>query len=54
VEEVGVELVRRDELRGDPEGSLAENKLGVTEQIVGWLSTEVRRVSKRGSPRCDK
>ena len=54
VEEVGVELVRRDELRGSPQGSLGEDKLGVTEQIVGWLANEVRRISKHKSPRYDQ
>jgi hypothetical protein len=53
VEAVGMELVRRDELRGTPEGPADENKLGVTEQILGWLSTEVARLSKRGSSRSD-
>ncbi|TFK68469.1 ARM repeat-containing protein, partial [Pluteus cervinus] len=43
IESVGMELVRNDE---EGEGI----KLGVTEQILGWLSTEVGRLSKRGSP----
>lgn len=42
VEEVGMELVRRDELR-------EEGKLGVTEQILGWLSNEVGGLVKRGT-----
>ena len=46
VEAVGMELVRRDELRGTPEGAVDENKLGVTEQILGWLSNEVSRLAK--------
>ncbi|TFY83754.1 hypothetical protein EWM64_g252 [Hericium alpestre] len=41
VEAVGVELVRRDETR--------EEKLGVTEQILGWISNEAGRISKRAS-----
>ncbi|KAI0060576.1 ARM repeat-containing protein [Artomyces pyxidatus] len=41
VEAVGVELVRKDESR--------EEKLGVTEQIIGWISNEVGRISKRAS-----
>jgi len=41
-----MELVRRDELRGTPEGAVDENKLGVTEQILGWLSNEVSRLAK--------
>jgi hypothetical protein len=45
VEAVGMELVKRDELRG---GNPEENKLGVTEQILGWLANEVGRISKRG------
>ncbi|KAG6810659.1 hypothetical protein H0H92_010871 [Tricholoma furcatifolium] len=50
VEAVGMELIRRDELRGLPEGTPDEVKLGVTEQILGWLSNEVARLIKRGSP----
>jgi hypothetical protein len=42
VEEVGMELVRQDELR-------EEGKLGVTEQILGWLSNEVGGLVKRGT-----
>ncbi|KAH6885450.1 translational activator GCN1, partial [Coprinopsis sp. MPI-PUGE-AT-0042] len=42
VEEVGMELVRRDELR-------EEGKMGVTEQILGWLSNEVGGLVKRGT-----
>lgn len=47
VEAVGIELVRRDELRGTPEGEPHENKLGVTEQILGWLANEVGQIYKR-------
>ncbi|KAG6915850.1 hypothetical protein DXG01_009609 [Tephrocybe rancida] len=50
VEAVGMELIRRDELRGLPDGTSDEVKLGVTEQILGWLSNEVSRLVKRGSP----
>ncbi|TFK45118.1 armadillo-type protein [Crucibulum laeve] len=49
VEAVGMELVRRDELRGREEGAVDEAKLGVAEQILGWLSNEVGRLAKRGS-----
>ncbi|KAF5388937.1 hypothetical protein D9757_005117 [Collybiopsis confluens] len=42
VEEVGMLLVRRDEER--------EQKFGVAEQIVGWISNEVGKFVKRGSP----
>ncbi|KAH6909614.1 hypothetical protein BKA70DRAFT_1474643 [Coprinopsis sp. MPI-PUGE-AT-0042] len=42
VEEVGMELVRRDELR-------EEGRMGVTEQILGWLSNEVGGLVKRGT-----
>ena len=45
VEAVVVELVRRDESRGASED---ETKLGVTEQMLGWLANEVGRISKRG------
>jgi hypothetical protein len=51
VEAVGMELVRRDELRGTPEGAVDETKLGVTEQILGWLSNEVARFSRHTSSR---
>ena len=44
VEEVGMALVRRDETR--------ENKFGVTEQILGWLSNEVGQLVKRGTAKC--
>ena len=44
VENVGMELVRRDE---EGEGV----KVGVTGQILGWLSVEVGRLAKRGSPK---
>lgn len=42
-----MELVKRDELRGTSEGDPDEYKLGVTEQILGWLSNEVGNISKR-------
>jgi hypothetical protein len=51
VEAVGMELVRRDELRGTPGGAPDENKLGVTEQILGWLSNEVSRFATHTSSR---
>ena len=35
VEAVGIELVRRDELRGSDAGEQNEVKLGVAEQILG-------------------
>ncbi|GJE94641.1 ARM repeat-containing protein [Phanerochaete sordida] len=47
VEAVGVELVRRDELRGTPEGEPDDERMGVAEQIVGWLSQEIDRMAKR-------
>ncbi|KAI0764358.1 ARM repeat-containing protein [Trametes elegans] len=49
VEEVGISLVRRDELRGTPRGETEESKLGVTEQVLGWMSQEVGRIAKRSS-----
>ncbi|KAF8911690.1 armadillo-type protein [Gymnopilus junonius] len=49
VEAVGMELVRRDELRGTEEGAKDEVRLGVAEQILGWLSNEVGRLSKKGN-----
>jgi hypothetical protein len=50
VEAVGMELVKRDELRGSSKGDTEESKLGVTEQILGWLANEVGRIAKRGVP----
>jgi hypothetical protein len=44
VEAVGVELVHRDEVRGRTEG---DAKFGVAEQILGWLSNEVGKLSRR-------
>lgn len=41
VEAVGMELILQDEKR--------DVKLGVAEQIIGWLSTEVGRYAKRDS-----
>lgn len=49
VEAIGIELVRRDEVRGGLDGPQDEVKLGVTEQILGWLSNEVGRLVKHGS-----
>lgn len=49
VEAVGIELVRRDELRGSDAGEQNEVKLGVAEQILGWLSHEVGRFTKNGN-----
>jgi hypothetical protein len=49
VEAVGMELVRNDEIRGTEPGSTDEFKLGVTEQILGWLSNEVGTLSKRSN-----
>lgn len=49
VEAVGMELVRRDELRGTEEGAQDEVRLGVEEQILGWLSNEVGRLTKKGN-----
>ena len=49
VEAVGIELVRRDELRGSDAGQQNEVRLGVAEQILGWLSHEVGRLAKNGN-----
>ena len=49
VEAVGIELVRRDELRGTGAGEENEVKLGVAEQILGWLSNEVGKLAKSGN-----
>jgi hypothetical protein len=42
VERVGMELVRQDES--------SEMRNGVTEQILGWMTTEVGRIARKGSP----
>lgn len=47
VEEVGIAIVRRDELRGTPQGEPNESKFGVAEQVLGWMSQEVGRMHKR-------
>ena len=47
VEEVGMAMVRRDELRGTPQGEVDETRFGVTEQVLGWMSQEVGRIQKR-------
>ena len=49
VEAVGIELVRRDELRGSDADDQNEVKLGVAEQILGWLSHEVGRLARKGN-----
>lgn len=51
VQDVGMELVRRDELRGTPKGAQDETKMGVADQIIGWLCEEVGRVPKPGTAR---
>ncbi|PBK94174.1 hypothetical protein ARMGADRAFT_1101104 [Armillaria gallica] len=47
VETVGMEIVKRHELRGTTDSD--EQKLGVTEKILGWMSHEVARYSKLSS-----
>ena len=47
VEAVGMALVRRDELRGTPQGEQDESKFGVVEQVLGWMAQEVGRIQKR-------
>ena len=49
VEAIGMELVRRDELRGAPGGAQDEVRCGVAEQIIGWLANEVGRLARRGN-----
>ncbi|KAF9266994.1 ARM repeat-containing protein [Marasmius fiardii PR-910] len=49
VEVVGMEMVRTDELRGVEKDEKDEQKTGVTEQILGWLSNEVSQLVNRGS-----
>lgn len=52
VEAVGMELVRRDEVRETENGPIDEMKMGVAEQILSWLSNEVGRLAKQGSAEC--
>ena len=52
VEAVGIELVRRDELRSTDAGDKNQVKLGVAEQILGWLSNEVGKLVKNGNSEC--
>ena len=47
VEAIGMELVKKDELRGMSH----DRKLGVTELIIGWLVNEVGRIYKPGLSR---
>jgi hypothetical protein len=47
-----MELVRRDELRGTKEGAQDEVRLGVAEQILGWLSNEAGRLIHKGNSEC--
>lgn len=49
VEAIGMELVRRDELRGTPGGAQDEARFGVAEQIIGWLANEIGRLARRGN-----
>lgn len=44
-----MELVRRDEVRGTEQGPADEAKMGVAEQILGWLSNEVGTLTKKGT-----
>jgi hypothetical protein len=47
VELVGVELVKRGQLRGIGQSTGAQAKCGVLEQVLQWLSNEVGRISRR-------
>jgi hypothetical protein len=51
VEAVFVDLIRRDELRGIQQKADNDYKLGVTEQVLGWLNAEVDQISGRGQSR---
>lgn len=54
VELVGMELVRRDSVRGTADGPEGEVMLGVAEHIFGWLSNEVGRITKKNNAECVK
>jgi hypothetical protein len=45
VEQVGMTLIEKDETTD------ADQKMGVTEQVLGWLAHEVSLIARRGSPR---
>jgi len=45
VEEVGMTLIEKDETAD------ADQKMGVAEQVLGWLANELSHIAKRGSPR---
>ncbi|KAH7908270.1 armadillo-type protein [Hygrophoropsis aurantiaca] len=45
VEVVGMELIKKDLATTE-----RESRLGVTEQVLGWLRNEVERISRRGTP----
>ena len=47
VEAVGNALIKRDELRGTPQGEPGDTKFGVVEQVLGWMVQEVGRIQKR-------
>jgi hypothetical protein len=42
VEQVGMMMIEKDET--------ADQKMGVTEQVLGWLAHEVSLIAKHGSP----
>jgi len=42
VRKVGMTLIEKDEV---------DRKMGVTEQVLGWLAHEVSLIARRGSPR---
>lgn len=44
-----MELVRRDERRDSQNGPPDETRLGVAEQVLGWLSNEVGRFTRGGT-----
>ncbi|KAJ8595557.1 ARM repeat-containing protein [Rhizopogon salebrosus TDB-379] len=44
VEQVGMALIEKDETAD------ADQKMGVTEQVLGWLAHEVSLIARRGSP----
>jgi len=45
VEKVGMTLIEKDETAD------ADQKMGVTEQVLGWLAHEVSLIARRASPR---
>ena len=49
---VGRNIVERDESRGSGNDLKNEPKLGVADNVIGWLHSEAFRISGKGTSRC--